>query len=104
MSCAILLASCFVFVHAFICDAEQLFYFCSVLCLTYSAADAGVDLEAAHLSGQSYQLSRAALATVALLDGLDADFIPGQSTSPTCNYWSYLPKVSTEVIDNSGNR
>ncbi len=54
--------------------------------------------------GQSYQLSRAALATVALLDGLDSDFIPGQSTSPTCNYWSFLPKVSTEVIDNSGNR
>jgi hypothetical protein len=54
--------------------------------------------------GPTYQLSRAALATVALLDGVDADFIPGQSTSPTCNYWSYLPTVSAQITDNNGNK
>ncbi len=54
--------------------------------------------------GPTYDLSRAALATVALLDGLDADSIPGQSTSPTCNYWSYLPQVSTTVRDANGNK
>ena len=55
-------------------------------------------------AGHSYSLSRAALATVALLDGLDADFIPGKSASPLCNYWAYLPTVSAYVTGNSGNR
>jgi hypothetical protein len=54
--------------------------------------------------GAPYKLSRSALATVALLDGLDADFIPGLSTAPTCNYWSFLPTVSAKVTDNNGNQ
>ena len=54
--------------------------------------------------GQSYPLSRSAFATVALMDGLDADFVPGKSVSPTCNYWTYLPTVTAHVLDGSGNR
>ena len=57
--------------------------------------------------GAEYQLSRSALATVALLDGLDADSIPGLSTSPTCNYWNYLKSQSSNlkshVTDRNGN-
>ncbi len=57
--------------------------------------------------GPTYRLSRAALATVSLLDGLDADFIPGLSTSPTCNYWTYLRNqsgnLSSYVTDKNGN-
>ena len=55
----------------------------------------------------SYQLSRAALATVALLDGLDADFVPGKAVSPTCNYWPYLCSqssgLSADVLDKNGS-
>ncbi len=53
-------------------------------------------------SNEKYNLSRSALATVALMDGLDADFIPGQSVNPACPYWSFLPDVSVQVTDKDG--
>ena len=57
-------------------------------------------------SSASYSLSRAALATVALLDGLDEDGAPGQSLDPTCSYWSFLAKhsASNRVVDTDGSR
>ena len=53
-------------------------------------------------AGIDFRLSRSALATVALLDGLDLDSIPGQSVNPACPYWSYLPTVTVNVKDTGG--
>jgi hypothetical protein len=57
-------------------------------------------------SGQKYNLPRSHLATIALLDGLDADSIPGRSTSPTCPYLTLMTQSdnnpSVEVSDVDG--
>ena len=48
-------------------------------------------------SGKKFGLSRAALATVAMMDGLDADIVAGQSANPALSYWATLPDVSLSV-------
>lgn len=53
-------------------------------------------------AGINFRLSRSALATVALLDGLDLDSIPGQSVNPAAPYWSYLPDVTISVKNTGG--
>ena len=46
-------------------------------------------------SNKGYNLSRAALATVSLMDGIDTDEISGQTAG--LNYWDALPDVSLKV-------
>lgn len=44
-----------------------------------------------------YSLSRSALAAVSLLDGLDADHIPGMADSQSVNYWSAFEPTTVKV-------
>ena len=47
-------------------------------------------------------VSRARLATVAMLDAMDEDFVPGKNMKIGVNYWSALGDVKTILVDSDG--
>ena len=50
-------------------------------------------------SSAEYKLRRSALATIALMDGLDKDFAPGFCNTPTVKYWEAPPDNGSNVVN-----
>lgn len=57
--------------------------------------------QSARPDSTSYTLSRSALAVVSLLDGLDADHIPGMADKQSVNYWKLVKDVFSDLSENN---
>ena len=49
------------------------------------------------------RVSRARLATVAMLDAMDEDLVPGENSKTGVNYWNILGRVATTLVDSEGS-